>query len=71
MRPTPLSIHPAYQNAKYAISHLKGITFSSAYAGKPYEYKTSGWRIVDTFIGYYLPEQMNNEDGYRVVPRTV
>jgi hypothetical protein len=71
MRPTPLSIHPAYQNAKYAISHLKGRTFSSAYAGRSYEYKTNGWQIVDAFTGYYLPEQLNNEDGLWVIPRTV
>mgnify|MGYP003639919281 CR=1 len=47
MRPTPLAIHPAYQNKRYATAFL------------------------NAFTGYYTPEQMNNEDGFWVIPRTV
>ena len=72
MRPTPLAIHPAYQNKRYALSFLNGRTFSSAYAGSTaYEYRSNGWQIVNLFTGYYTPDQMNNEDGLWVIPRTV
>jgi hypothetical protein len=72
MRPTPLAIHPAYQNKRHAIAFLKNRTFVSAYAGSmAYEYRTRGWPILNSFTGYYTPEQMNNEDGFWVIPRTV
>ena len=69
-RPTPLAIHPVYQNAKYTISHLNSRTFSYAYAGisKP-EYRTGGWIIKYIFKGYYTIEEVNNEDGLWIIPR--
>lgn len=69
-RPTPLNKHPAYQNAKYAISYLNNRTFSYAYAAiSKTEYRTKGWIIKDIFNGYYTVEEVNNEDGLWIVPR--